>query len=127
MADGALQVRIFALTILYHLTLHCIITPVYRVEDFQHPLNVTQVDPVLGASSKTIVTMPKDNQRVTLAGSKLIITELLFGKRTERLVQDRDEYQRTLKELFGIDIDVDDKEYPLCIDGDMQSVLGLPV
>jgi N-hydroxyarylamine O-acetyltransferase len=73
-----------------------------RIQDFEAMCRYHQTSPESSFTRQRVCTLAVPGGRLTLADSRLIVTR--DGKRTERAVSEGEEYERILRELFGINL-----------------------
>ena len=74
----------------------------WRFQDFAATCQYHQTSPESSFTRRRICTLALPGGRITLSDMRLIVT--LGGKRTERPVSGDDEYNRLLRDLFGISL-----------------------
>jgi N-hydroxyarylamine O-acetyltransferase len=73
-----------------------------RFNDFEGMCRYHQTSPESSFTRQRICTLAVPGGRLTMADSRLIVT--LDGRRTEREVSEGEEYERILRDLFGINL-----------------------
>ena len=74
----------------------------YEYRDYEEMCRYHQTSPESHFTQRRVCTRATDEGRITLSDLRLIITR--DGKQEERLLEDEREYDRALKEYFGVEL-----------------------